>query len=175
MSPTTWTPVFRISAVTAVTCLDSDPVGCTTLAASLSFISCSGLRRESGELIIFSTLGSTFDPSRYDTVQDPINSIEGALPQTNRPAADCSILMSLSTSGFPFTCQIAPVIDTLAFTIFNRFYRASPPWASTASCSRSFIYLSVNFGEAPTEFTTKSPLATIAPASWYPTRSPAIQ
>src|SRR6202163_1135956 len=65
--------------------------------------------------------------------------------------------MSLSASGLPFTCQIAPVIDTLAFTVFNRFHRASPPWASAATCSRSFIYLTVNFGEAPTEFTTNSP------------------
>src|ERR1700730_15611395 len=65
--------------------------------------------------------------------------------------------MSLSASGLPFICQIAPVIDTLAFTVFNRFHRASPPWASAATCSRSFIYLTVNFGEAPTEFTTNSP------------------
>src|SRR5580704_11448129 len=65
--------------------------------------------------------------------------------------------MSLSASGLPFTCQIAPVIDTLAFTVFNRFHRASPPWASTASRSRSFISLTANLGETPTEFTTKSP------------------
>src|SRR5580693_623029 len=63
MSPTTSTPVLRISAVIAVTYLDSDPAGCTTLVASLSFISCSGLRCDCGELIIFSTLGSAFDPS----------------------------------------------------------------------------------------------------------------
>src|SRR4029077_19227239 len=83
--------------------------------------------------------------------------------------------MSLSASGLPFTCQIAPVIDTLAFTVFNRFHRASPPWASTESYSRSFIYLSVIFGEAPTEFTATSSLATISPASWYPARAQAIQ
>src|ERR1700730_8944447 len=53
--------------------------------------------------------------------------------------------MSLSASGLPFTCQIAPVIDRLAFTVFNSFHRASPPWASTASCSRSFIYLPRKF------------------------------
>src|SRR5580704_14523750 len=82
--------------------------------------------------------------------------------------------MSLSASGLPFTCQIAPVIDTLAFTVSSRFHRASPPWASTASRSRSFISLTANLGDAPTEFTTKSPLATIAPASWYPTRSPRL-
>jgi hypothetical protein len=50
--------------------LDSDPAGCTTLAASLSFISCFGLRCDCAELITFSTLGSAFDPSRYDTTQD---------------------------------------------------------------------------------------------------------
>ena len=70
MSPTTSTPVLRISAAIAVTWLDSTPAGCTTLAASLSFISCSGLRCDCGELIMFSTLGSAFDPSRYDTTQD---------------------------------------------------------------------------------------------------------
>src|SRR5258707_4378255 len=70
MSPTTSTPVLRISAVIAVTCLDSDPAGCTTLAASLSSISCSGLRCDCGELIILSTLGSALDPSRYYSTQD---------------------------------------------------------------------------------------------------------
>src|SRR5258708_32109554 len=70
MSLTTSIPVFPISAVIAVTFLDSDPAGCTTLAASLSFISCSCLRCDCGELIIFSTLDSAFDPSRYDTTQD---------------------------------------------------------------------------------------------------------
>src|SRR6266566_385156 len=70
MSPTTSIPVFPISAVIAVTILDSDPVGCTTLAASLSFTSCFGLRCDCAGLITFSTLGSAFDPSRYDTTQD---------------------------------------------------------------------------------------------------------
>src|SRR5258708_34727822 len=70
MSPTTSLPVFPISAVIAATCLDSDPAGCTTLAASLSFISCSGLRCDCGELIICSTLGSAFDALPYDTTQD---------------------------------------------------------------------------------------------------------
>src|SRR6267143_1206805 len=70
MSPTTSIPVFPISAVIAVTFLDSEPAGCTTLAASLSFISCLGLRCDGAELITFSTLGSAFDPSRYDTTQD---------------------------------------------------------------------------------------------------------
>src|SRR4029077_11840210 len=69
MSPTTSIPVFPISAVIAVTFLDSDPAGCTTLAASLSFISCFGLRCDCAELITFSTLGSAFDPWRYDTTQ----------------------------------------------------------------------------------------------------------
>src|SRR5882762_1194414 len=32
-------------------CLDSDPAGCTTLAAALSWISWIGWRRDSGELI----------------------------------------------------------------------------------------------------------------------------
>src|ERR1700687_4711381 len=50
-------------------CLDSDPTDCTPLAASLSCISWSGLRRDSGELIIFSILGPAYDPSRYDTTQ----------------------------------------------------------------------------------------------------------
>src|SRR5260370_32682363 len=70
MSPTTSIPVFPISAVIAVTFLDSDPAGCTTLPASLSFISCSGLRYDCAEIIRFPTLGSAFDPSRYDTTQD---------------------------------------------------------------------------------------------------------
>src|SRR5258706_12318474 len=70
MSPRTSIPVFPISAVIAVTFLDSDPAGCTTLAASLSFISCFGLRCDCAELITFPTLGSAFDPSRYDTTQD---------------------------------------------------------------------------------------------------------
>src|SRR5467141_1552113 len=70
MSPTTSIPVFPISAVIAVTFLDSDPAGCTTLAASLSFISCFGLRCDCAELITFPTLGSAFDPSRYDTTRD---------------------------------------------------------------------------------------------------------
>src|ERR1700686_2466986 len=70
MWPTTSIPVFPFSAVIAVTFLDSDPAGCTTLAASLSFISCFGLRCDCAELITFSTLGSAFDPSRYDTTRD---------------------------------------------------------------------------------------------------------
>src|SRR3984893_8400721 len=70
MSPTTSIPAFPISDVIAVTFLDSDSAGCTTLAASLSFISCFGLRCDCAELITFSTLGSAFDPSRYDTTQD---------------------------------------------------------------------------------------------------------
>src|SRR5580692_1775761 len=70
MSPTTSIPVFPISDVIAVTFLDSDPAGCATLAASLSSISCFGLRCDCAELITFSTLGSAFDPSRYDTTQD---------------------------------------------------------------------------------------------------------
>src|ERR1700730_6134223 len=75
MSPTTSIPVFPISAVIAVTFFDSDPAGCTPLPASLSFISCSGLRYDCAEIIRFPTLGSAFDPSRfdpsrYDTTQD---------------------------------------------------------------------------------------------------------
>src|SRR5580700_1886397 len=70
MSPTTSIPVLPISAVIAVTLLDSDPAGCTTLPASLSFISCFGLSCDCAELITFPTLGSAFDRSRYDTTQD---------------------------------------------------------------------------------------------------------
>src|ERR1700731_3776552 len=70
MSPTTSVPVFPFSAIIAVTFLDSDPACCTTLAASLSFISCSGLSCDCAELITFSNSGSAFDPSRYDTTQD---------------------------------------------------------------------------------------------------------
>src|SRR6267154_5929370 len=70
MPPTTSIPVFPISAVRVVTFLDSDPAGGATLAASLSFISCSGSRCDCAELITFPTLGSAFDPSRYDTTQD---------------------------------------------------------------------------------------------------------
>src|SRR5690242_7975066 len=70
MSPTTSIPVFPISAVIAVTFLDSHPAGCTTLPASRSFISCSVLSCDCAELITFSNSGSAFDPSRYDTTQD---------------------------------------------------------------------------------------------------------
>src|SRR4029077_7175436 len=88
MSPTTSTPVFRISAVIAVTYLDSDPAGCTTLVASLSFISCSGLRCDCGELIIFSTLGSAFDPAHTIPHSRLMHVIEGALRKSDRPATD---------------------------------------------------------------------------------------
>src|SRR5260370_17567887 len=61
-------------------CLDSDPAGCTTLVASPSCISWSGLSRKSGELIIFSILGSTFYPSRYDTTHAQFHPIALRFP-----------------------------------------------------------------------------------------------
>src|SRR5580704_17966772 len=93
MSPTTSIPVFPISAVIAVTFLDSDPAGCTTLPASLSFISCSGLRYDCAEIIRFPILGSAFDPSRfdpsrYDTTQDRCTAIEAAFRKSDRSATD---------------------------------------------------------------------------------------
>src|SRR5882762_3825594 len=88
MSPTTSIPVFPISAVIVVTFLDSDPAGCTTLAASLSFISCFGLTCDCAELITFSTLGSAFDPSRYDTTQDRCIPSKPRFAKSDRPATD---------------------------------------------------------------------------------------
>jgi hypothetical protein len=63
---------------------DTDPAGRTTLVASPSCISWAGLSRKSGELIIFSILGSTFDPSRYDTTQGQLHAIEVRFPAGNR-------------------------------------------------------------------------------------------
>src|ERR1700732_581546 len=88
MSPTTSIPVFPISAVIAVTFLDSDRAGCTTLAALLSFVSCFGLRCDCAELITFSTLGFRVRPFAIRYHSRPMHAIEATLRKSDRPAPD---------------------------------------------------------------------------------------
>src|ERR1700730_11832086 len=115
MSPTTSTPVLRISAVIAVTCLDSDPVGCTTLAASLSFISCSGLRCNCGELIIFSTWVPRSTLCR--TLPLKTNACHpGALRKSDRPATVQGICFLVVTLFRSRTCRPREQKITLGVT-----------------------------------------------------------
>jgi hypothetical protein len=43
------------------------------------------------------------------------------------------------TSGFPLTCQIAPVIEAVISTDVTVLHRSMPPWALIAVLSSSFM------------------------------------
>src|ERR1700722_3757611 len=50
------------------------------------------------------------------------------------------MVMSFSTSGFPLTCQIAPVIDRVASIAVIVCQRSRPPWALIARFRSSFMF-----------------------------------
>src|SRR5207244_2739184 len=60
-------------------CFDSHSAGRTTLAALLNCVPWSGLRRDSGEFIIFSLLGSALRPFALRYHSRPMHAIEARL------------------------------------------------------------------------------------------------
>src|ERR1700732_2006263 len=132
MSPTTSTPVLRISAVITVTCLDSDPAGCTTLAASLSFISCSGLRCDCGELIIILDLGFGVRPFAiryYSRLNACHRSRAWQICQAGRRCFDTDVFQHVRLTLHLPNCAC----DRHACLYhFQSIPPRQPPWAATA-------------------------------------------